>query len=211
MKVYGALEVAQLEWFTNAGKPSAANYFYRVIWVSDIKQVQVSDGTQWVSVGTGASGSLSWVEGENSPIPALDSNIQIYAFSSGLSQKLYALIRVPSSYTAGNQIKIKLTFYSPDSSGTALISSVSTLIRPGTDVISSTTNQYSSANSAVTLSAPTVNIPQALSLNLTSSTGTVNSVSVSALDFLQVQLTRGTDTSTSDINVPVYGAEVSFG
>lgn len=48
MKVYGGLEVAQLEWFTDAGKPAASSYPYRVIWVTDKKQVQVSDGTNWM-------------------------------------------------------------------------------------------------------------------------------------------------------------------
>jgi hypothetical protein len=50
MKVYGALEVAQLEWFTNAGKPAAASFPYRAIWVTDLKQVQVSDGGNWVAM-----------------------------------------------------------------------------------------------------------------------------------------------------------------
>lgn len=48
MKVYGALELAQLEWFTNAAKPAAASFIYRVIYVSDLKQIQVSDGTNWI-------------------------------------------------------------------------------------------------------------------------------------------------------------------
>ena len=48
MKVLGALESAQLEWFLDAGKPTASSYVYRVIYVSDLKQVQVSDGTNWV-------------------------------------------------------------------------------------------------------------------------------------------------------------------
>lgn len=47
MKVLGALESAQIEWFTNAGKPAASSYPYRVIYVTDLKQIQVSDGTNW--------------------------------------------------------------------------------------------------------------------------------------------------------------------
>lgn len=47
MKVYGALEAAQIEWFTNAGKPAASSYPFRVIYVTDLKQIQVSDGTNW--------------------------------------------------------------------------------------------------------------------------------------------------------------------
>lgn len=59
-KIYGALEVAQLEWFTNAGKPAASNYPYRVIYVSDLKQIQVSDGTNWLptTLNTATSGTL---------------------------------------------------------------------------------------------------------------------------------------------------------
>jgi len=48
MKVYGALELAQLEWFLDSAKPSAASFIYRVIYVSDLKQIQVSDGTNWI-------------------------------------------------------------------------------------------------------------------------------------------------------------------
>jgi hypothetical protein len=51
-KIYGALEVAQLEWFTEAGKPAAASYPYRVIWITDTKRVKVSDGTNWLEMPT---------------------------------------------------------------------------------------------------------------------------------------------------------------
>ena len=48
-KIYGALEVAQLEWFTQSPdtRPSAASNTYRVIYASDVKQIQISDGTSW--------------------------------------------------------------------------------------------------------------------------------------------------------------------
>jgi len=48
MKVYGALENAQTEWFTNAGKPAAATYPYRKIYITDLQQEAISDGSQWV-------------------------------------------------------------------------------------------------------------------------------------------------------------------
>lgn len=49
-KIYGALEVAQLEWFTQSPdtRPSAASNTYRVIYASDVKQIQISDGTSWL-------------------------------------------------------------------------------------------------------------------------------------------------------------------
>lgn len=211
MKVLGALESAQIEWFTNAGKPSASSYPYRVIWVTDLKQVQVSDGSQWIAVGGGSGGSIQWVESALSPIPLTSNNIRVYAYESAASQSVYALIRVPFSYASGSPISLRTTFYSAGTSGTALIQSVTTLIRTGTDTISSTTNQRTSTNTAVTLSGATVNIPQAIVCDVSSTTGTINSVAISAGDLLLISLTRGTDTTTSDLNVPVYGAEITFG
>lgn len=212
MKIYSALEVAQLEWFTNAGKPAASSYPYRVIWVSDLKQVQVSDGSQWVAVGAGSGGgSLNWVEDALSPVAVLNNNIRSYEFEATLTQYLYALIKVPAAYAAGNQVTLKSVFYSADTSGNALIQTLATLIRTGTDTISSTTNQRTSTNAAVSLSGSTQNKPQAVTFDLSSSTAQINSVSISAGDLILVRLTRGTDTATGSVFVPVYATEVSFG
>jgi CHASE3 domain sensor protein len=167
-----------------------------------------------VGSGGGGGGSLQWVEDDSSPEPAIDSHVRVYKFqsfaTSAVTQNLYAMVKVPASYTAGSQVTMKLTAYSPDSSGTMLMQSVSTLVRTGTDVISSTTNQRTSTNAAITLGAGTVSKPQALSLDLSSSTGQINGVSISAGDLILVALKRATDTATSDVNVPVYGAEVTF-
>lgn len=175
------------------------------------------DGAEWRKIsdsvalgGSGGGGSLRWVEDANSPTPSVANHIQLYAFQSGLAQSLYALVKVPNGYAPGNPINLRIDFYSPDSSGSALMSSVATLIRQGTDAITSTTNQRTSTNAAVTLGAGTVNIPQSLALDLTDSTGKINSVAVSAGDYILVHLTRGIDTGTSDLQVPVYGAEVTF-
>lgn len=178
-----------------------------------VYQANGTGGGAWANAsGGGGGGSLEWLESTNAPSPTIDNSssgipLRTYLFQSGLGQSLYSAIKVPSSY-AGAQIFIKLEFFSPDSSGTALIQSVATLIRSGTDLISSTTNQRTSSNAAVTLGAGTVNIPQSLSIDLTDSAGKINSVSVSAGDLILVQITRGTDTATSDLHVPVYGAEV---
>lgn len=48
MKVFGAIENVQIEWFTDAGKPSAASNPYRVIYVTDLKEFQISDGSAWL-------------------------------------------------------------------------------------------------------------------------------------------------------------------
>jgi len=48
MKVLGALESAQIEWFTSGTKPAPSSYPYRVIYTTDTKQILVSDGTTWL-------------------------------------------------------------------------------------------------------------------------------------------------------------------
>lgn len=159
--------------------------------------------------GGGGGGALRWVEAGNAPSPSFDStNNQVYLYQSGASQSLYALVKVPHQY-GGAQIKIYVSFYSGDSSGNALLQSVATLIRPGTDAYTSTTNQRTSTNTAVTLSGGTVNIPQQVVLDLTDSTGKINGVSVAADNLIYVQLSRGTDTGVSDLSALVYGAEVT--
>lgn len=175
-------------------------------------QVLTTDGSA-VSWGAPIGAlSLNWVEDTDSPTPIVENSIQAYSFisASATSQKLYALIRVPSNYVAGNPINLKLTFYSTGNSSTVTLRSLSTLIRTGTDLITSTTNQRTSTNTGVTLTAGSVSIPQAVTLDLTDTTGKVNSVSVSAGDLIKIQLSRATGGSSSDVSIPVDGAEVTF-
>jgi hypothetical protein len=198
------------ESYTNASKPTVGNAG-RAIWVSDKNNIQVDSGTAWLQVGSGGGGgSLFWVEDGISPFSMVANNTQVYAFSAGDAQNLYTLIRVPSNYVSGTQIKIKLSAYSADTTGTMLIQTQTTLIRTGTDAMTSTTNQRTSTNSAITLSGSTVNIPQEVVFDLTDSSGQINAVAVTAGDFIKIKLTRGTDTATGNVFVPVYGAEATF-
>jgi hypothetical protein len=166
-------------------------------------------GIRWGSSG-GGGGSLAWIESVDSPLSNIENNVQVYVFGNALSQKLYALIKVPATYTAGNPIKLKTYVYSSGTADTVLMQTVSTLIRSGTDAMSSTTNQRTSTNAAITLTAGSVDEPQLLDFDLSSTTGQINAVAVSPNDLILVQLVRGTDTSTEDSKVPVYGAEVTF-
>lgn len=191
----------------NISSPGAGNVVYN----TSTNKLNVYNGSSWVEAGSGGGGSaLVWVESANAPLPSIENNIQIYSFETGLEQSLYAHIKVPASYVAGVQIFLRMLLYSGDSSGDGLMQTVATLIRTGTDAVSSTTNQRTSTNSAVTFAAGTVNEPQAVSFDLTDSSGQINSVAVSAGDSIFVQMKRGTDTATGDIKVPVYGAEATF-
>lgn len=169
-------------------------------------------GATWAPFGGGGGGgSISWVQATNSPTSNLDSVFnQVFNFQSGLAQALYTTIKVPQSYVAGSQIKLYLPFYSPDSTGTGLIQTVATLIKPATDIFSSVTNQRTSTNSAVTLGSGTVNIPQMVTFDLTASDGKINSVAVAAGDTINITLSRGTDTGASDLSVLAYTAELTI-
>lgn len=162
-----------------------------------------------VSGGGGGGASLTWVENEGAPTTTVINNILHYVFAAAEGQSLYAMAQVPTTYTAGDQITLKIKFNSADTSGNALMQSVATLIRDS-DVVTTTTNQRTSTNSAVSLSGSTQNKNQTVTLDLTSATGQINSVSVAAGDVIMVRLTRGTDTATGVLNVPVYGAEPIF-
>lgn len=172
------------------------------------------DGSVWADVGTGTGGggggSIQWVEDANAPLATVENFVRVYKFGSGLAQKLYTIIRVPASYEAGNPIKLTTYWYSPDSSGTSLIQAISTLIRPNGDDMTSTTNQHTSTNAAVTNTVMTQNKPQEVILDLTDGSGEINAVAVQPGHMIIVALTRGTDTGTSDLCVPVNCAEVSF-
>lgn len=201
---------AKVENYTDSGKPAAGNAG-RIIYVSDLTMFMGDNGASFVPFGGGGSGGgLSFVEGVTSPTLVQENNIEVYKYLSGGDECLYLAIKVPASYAAGRQIKLKTYWYSPDTSGTALISTLTTLIRPGTDLITSTTNQRTSSNVAVTMSAGTASIPQAVDLDLTSSIGQVNAVAVAAGSILIVKIFRGSDSGTSDLALMHLSCEVTL-
>lgn len=160
--------------------------------------------------GGGGGGSLHWLEDDNAPAFLTENHMEVFSFDSGLGQQLYALIKVPASYTLGNPIHMYTYFYNADAAGNVLMQSIATLIRLQTDLMSSTANQRTSTNSAFTMSAPYSGYPQPLNFDLTSSIGQINGVNVSPGDLILVQLKRGADTAASAVKVPVYAAEVAF-
>lgn len=203
---------SRVENYTDSGKPAAGNAG-RVIFLTDLLTFMGDNGTAFTPLGGGgAGGSLKWVENGPSPELIKEANVEVYAYALGDagSQALYALVRVPTSYVAGRQISLKIPVYSVDASGTFLIQSVATLIRTGTDTFSSTTNQRTSTNSAITASGGNQNIPQSVVLDLTSSSGQINSVAVTAGDYIIVKLQRGTDTATSDTRALTFASEVTL-
>lgn len=179
--------------------------------------VQLSQAGQNITIaasgalgGGGGGGSLQWSEGANSPTPLQEFGNWTYVFDQSLAQQLTTSIKVPSGYNAGSPISLIMPVYSSGTSGNLLFQTVSTLIRSGVDAMSSTTNQRTSTNSAITLSAGTNNIPQIVTFDLSSSIGQINSVSVSAGDVILITFKRGTDTSTVSARALVFSGETKY-
>lgn len=159
--------------------------------------------------GGGGGGSLSWDEPDSgAPVSDNENGQDVYLFESGSSNTLVAFIKIPDGHIASNQISMKIGLYSPSSSNTVLLTTTTTLIREGTDAITSTTNQHVSTNTALTNTV--ANLFQVDTLDLTDSGGQINSVDAEAGDLIKVEIVRGTDTDTADIRFVPNATEVSF-
>ncbi len=173
--------------------------------------VKIGDGTKkWSELsplgGSGGVGGLVTLWGGSDsvePIFELVSGVQVFDFTKEDLYKLRTTIKVPSSYS-GKQIKLKIDVFTP-STATLLkymMRTTATLVRVGTDSITSTTNTHDSTNSSV--SVPSVaNQSTSIELDLTDANGEVNGVAVSAGDLLLVDLSRiigdANDTLTNSV------------
>lgn len=199
---------ARQENYTDAAKPAAGNAG-RIVYISDLGTWLGDNGSSYSPLGGGGgSGSLNWVEAGNAPISEIENNLWVFKFQQSLAQELFTTIRVPSRFVVGRQINLKVVFYSPDASNTIALKTQATLIKPGSDAITSTTNQRTSTNAAVTLAS--ANRLESTICDLTSTTGQINAVSVAGGDLILVKLYRDTDTATSDVAVLAYSSEVTF-
>lgn len=174
----------------------------------------IYDSTQsrWVQKsgsGSGAGGgaSITLIEDTDAPESVILAGRRYYKLVSGLTQYLYASVRVPSTYIAGSPIKMRVRGFARALTDTILLQSLATLNRTGTDAITSTTNQRTSTNAAA---ANVVDTPQNFLLDLTGTDGTINSVAVAAGDEISARLQRGTDVNTNDLYVEALSVEVTF-
>jgi hypothetical protein len=144
----------------------------------------------------------SWAPGTISPVESVENGEKVWLFSQAQAgtEKLHLFLKVPHGYQAGNQISLRIAHYSPSSSNTQLLRAVAYLIRKGTaTAVSSTTNSHTSTNAAITNAL--ADRYWEVALDLSSSTGQVNSVAIAAGDMLRVELYRGSDTDTADIRL----------
>lgn len=172
----------------------------------------VSGGTAaWAPAPAGGGGGAGFVWKELSgtaPVKQEEDSEVPYFFGAGLSQELYAAVKIPSSYVSGTQIKILVSGYSPSTSNTILFQAQSTLIRKNTDAFDSVTNQRTTTNSALTNTV--ANQVREFSLDITDTAGKINGVAASAGDVIKVRLYRGSDSDTADLRMLPNATDAKF-
>lgn len=147
--------------------------------------------------GGGGGGGLKWnpVPGSE-PIEEDEFGEKVFKFADSGGQSLQVYLKVPNSYAAGQPIAMNLAIYSPSTSGNIKMRTVASLIRKNVDNVDSTTNQRTSTNAEITAGSPS-NEYREINVDLTSSTGTINSVAVSPGDLIKVELDRDTGGESS--------------
>lgn len=174
--------------------------FYKVYVKDDGLAYLLNSSGIEAGLGSGGGGIvLDWFEDEEAPPVSTLNRMQAYSFEDASGHALYAEFTIPTSYAPGTQISYKGKIYSADSSNTFLMQTVSTLIRTNNDLVTSTTNQRTSTNAAITASGANQNTLQQVTFDLTSSTGQINGVSIAAGDTILVKLVRGTGTATGNV------------
>lgn len=175
---------------------------------------QVID-TQLVPLGAGGGGvSLNWKANTNAPLDEFIDGFDLKSFDSVSSQEIYATLTVPASYRPGKQIRIiNAQFFCNVVSGNVFFKTQATLIS-STTVLGTYTNQRTSTNSQVTVSGTLNRINSIGILDLTSTTGQINGVSVAPGDKIRVRLYRDnaaeTSSATADARLLIDGLEPTF-
>lgn len=142
-------------------------------------------------------GSFQWQLGDVAPIDEFDNNLDVLSFPHTNSlAEIYAMAIVPAKYRAGDQIQlIGSKIYTTASSGNILIKAVTTLLRDG-DIVTSLTNQHTSTNTELTISAANA-IVDVGNIDLTDGSGQINGIAVQPSDVIKIRLYRDTGAETT--------------
>lgn len=187
---------------------------------SDVARLAVGTNGSFLQADSGETTGLkytalalpasSWNVESGGPVEDFENNLKVYLFEDALTQKIAAVFRVPSFYIAGSQINLRMLGYSATGSLTNKLTATTTLLEPGSSAATSTTNQHTSTNSAVTNTV--ANQIESHVMDLTDGSGEINSVAVAAGDLLLIEVERdtATDTDTATMRVIADASEVAL-
>ena len=121
-------------------------------------------------------------------------------FSNEESQEVYATFKVPVSFIGGSQILLRgLSFFSSLTTGNVLFKAQATLIKGGSTVIGTYTNQRTTTNTQVAVAGVANQVKNVGDLDLTDVGGQINGVSVAGGDTIRVRLYRDVASETSGL------------
>lgn len=167
-----------------------------------------------LGAGGGGGGSFAWGLNEDiAPIEGLEGGIETLDFDFESEMAISALVAVPVSYKAGDQITLEdALFFSADNADNVFFKAETTLWKVGED-ITTAVNVHTSTNTESTLSTANA-IVSIGSLDLTTAIGEINSVAVAPGDILKVKLYRDnaneTASSAEDARFLRYSSSVRF-
>ncbi len=147
--------------------------------------------------GGGGGGSFLFeLTGEISPLESFYKGISLLDFDFESNMEALALITVPTSYKAGDQITLENTsFFSASAAGNVYFRALTALIKAGDD-ITAALNEHLSTNTELTL-ATANEVKDVGSLDLTDGSGEINTIAVAPGDKLLIKLYRDNDNETS--------------
>jgi hypothetical protein len=199
--------------------PSGVRYEGLIVYsVADATNYQLVGGItngDWkeLSGGGGAGGfTPQWNNDTNAPLFSVVNGVPRWDFDQAAVQSLYCLIKVPNGYAGAKPITMRSFFTNQDSStNNVLFQTLTTLIKPGTDLLSSTTNQRTSTNTAKVQSPTLTGKIQVVVNDLTDTSGNINGVAVTPGDTLLVTFFRNaSDTSLVASSFLPTSTEVTF-
>ena len=165
-----------------------------------------------LSGGGGAGGIIPvWFADDNAPLPAILRGTPAWVFSQASDQRLYAMFKVPNSYKGAVPITLRSHFTTADNStNNVLFKTIATLVRPANDLVTSTTHQRVSTNTAKVQSPTLSNKVQVVVNDLTDNNGLINAETVNPGDEIWVTFYRdNADTATSDVTFLPLSSEIT--
>lgn len=172
-------------------EPAPPSFGYERIFYKDgVMYVKHNSGLKEPlgSGGGGGGSGAEWLPSrENGAEPDYESGLKVFKFENGADQEIEMTYRVPSGYIAGRQVNMSMLEYSLNTSGNVKFELTCTLFKKGVTAINDASNQNVSAHEIVSTDAYK---NHEFSFNITSSTGTINTVPIAAGDFIKMKLKR---------------------
>lgn len=206
---------------SGAGSINAASGSYKIAYVliestaggGALASVQVFDARP-LGGGSGGAGGVSFdLFSDDEGNGALDQRIfgqKVLTYTPTFQQMSRGVVKVPSGYSQGSPIKIKISAHTPATSGSELkdLAVSGALIRKDVDACGSTSNV--NVSSVQFSGVPTANRLQEKTADLTTAAGLINSLPVNPGDEIEVYIKDAATGFGDDLHLRAKAVEVTF-